>query len=229
MSCSDKISLWVACGVQGALLSRVLDGPIHLSSITVGCKALWEEITHERKTVEDHIKFALVDRLIRSISASKSITSVPLVPHIATSSAQFVEGKGLSIMSTMKSSQICDAKQYTPCPDSLIWRGGVSGVNDRCEVLVSHLGRRQGVGKTSLTIQNMSNFCKRALLASFVELIPLSQRESDSTYASMKVCAENEWYYILRSQAKAALSAIFGTWTAKEGEWAREESFRERG
>jgi hypothetical protein len=38
LSCSDKISRWSTCGVQGALLSHFLDGPIFLASVVVGRK-----------------------------------------------------------------------------------------------------------------------------------------------------------------------------------------------
>lgn len=37
MSCSDKLAVWNSVGLQGALLSRVLEEPVYLCSITVGC------------------------------------------------------------------------------------------------------------------------------------------------------------------------------------------------
>ena len=37
MSCSDKLAMWNSVGLQGALLSRVLEEPVYLCSITIGC------------------------------------------------------------------------------------------------------------------------------------------------------------------------------------------------
>lgn len=37
-TCSDKIAIWNAVGIQGALLSHLLDLPIYLSTVTVGRK-----------------------------------------------------------------------------------------------------------------------------------------------------------------------------------------------
>ena len=40
MCCSDKMAMWNCVGMQGAtLLSTLLDGPIYMSSITVGGQA----------------------------------------------------------------------------------------------------------------------------------------------------------------------------------------------
>jgi tRNA-specific adenosine deaminase 1 len=36
MSCSDKISKWLVVGIQGSLLSNLLEKPIYLDEIIIG-------------------------------------------------------------------------------------------------------------------------------------------------------------------------------------------------
>jgi hypothetical protein len=52
MTCSDKIAVWNAVGIQGALLSHILASPLYVDSITVG-----------RKFSEPHARRALCCRL----------------------------------------------------------------------------------------------------------------------------------------------------------------------
>jgi hypothetical protein len=51
LTCSDKISRWARCGVQGALLSHFLEGPLRLTSVAIG-----------RKFVERRAAWALAAR-----------------------------------------------------------------------------------------------------------------------------------------------------------------------
>lgn len=52
MSCSDKLCLWNAVGVQGALLSRLIEAPIYYDSVVLGSVF-----------VESHMERALFGRI----------------------------------------------------------------------------------------------------------------------------------------------------------------------
>ena len=42
MSCSDKILMWNMLGVQGTLLTAILD-PVYVDSITLGRRGAWRD------------------------------------------------------------------------------------------------------------------------------------------------------------------------------------------
>ncbi|XP_018495669.1 tRNA-specific adenosine deaminase 1 [Galendromus occidentalis] len=54
MSCSDKIARWIACGVQGSLLSILLVGPIPLRGIVIGSPSIYDEVSLRRALVDRH-------------------------------------------------------------------------------------------------------------------------------------------------------------------------------
>lgn len=66
MTCSDKLALWNALGLQGALLSLLLPQPVYLRSITIG-----------RKYSEAHCRRALCCRIARFRCANGYSTHHP--------------------------------------------------------------------------------------------------------------------------------------------------------
>lgn len=140
VSCSDKLMRWNIVGIQGALLSRLLEEPIYMKSITVGGGCAFSDIALRR---------AIVDRVL-----SKQISLPPgynmSKPSMSQSKAAFPDRKRNNTA--------------RPCPLSIVWclvpeRGH--------EVAVE--GRRHGVTKKNQqTAAGRLQISKKGLFNQFI-------------------------------------------------------------
>lgn len=73
MACSDKIAAWNVLGLQGALLSQILD-PVYLSGVIIG--GVPQEM---RTTVKEDCERAFYGRLERIEGMYPSLLRLPLV------------------------------------------------------------------------------------------------------------------------------------------------------
>jgi hypothetical protein len=92
MSCSDKLALWQAVGLQGALLALLLDKPLRLASLTVGLIQASDDV----KSVTEAVKRAVVSRLQQKApltTASTTPTDIPL--QVQVSRAAFPYSKAV--------------------------------------------------------------------------------------------------------------------------------------
>ncbi|XP_046679014.1 tRNA-specific adenosine deaminase 1 [Homalodisca vitripennis] len=93
VSCSDKMARWVACGLQGALLSLLLSRPVLLSSVVIGSGGPYSQDVLQRaiitRTGTSHSPHLLHSSVIFPHSRYNNPTSRPcpssilwaLVPH----------------------------------------------------------------------------------------------------------------------------------------------------
>jgi tRNA-specific adenosine deaminase 1 len=101
LSCSDKFARWNVVGLQGALLSLLLNEPLYFQSVIVGGGGPFSEMS---------LKRAIIDRLIYSLSEGLSLPSKYGVhyPLILRSTLPFKHARMPN-----------GVKQ--PCPSSIVW------------------------------------------------------------------------------------------------------------
>ncbi|KAL1137758.1 hypothetical protein AAG570_009454 [Ranatra chinensis] len=99
VSCSDKIAKWLYVGIQGALLSLLINGPLLISTITIGGGGQYDSGVLHR---------ALIER-------SRLSDTCSVIPKIYRSKLVFCHSR-YSVTSASK-----------PCTSSIIWYKGLSG------------------------------------------------------------------------------------------------------
>lgn len=194
MSCFDKISRWSVVGIQGALLSHILE-PLYLSTITIGQSP---DGAPEGFSIENNIEKAL-DARLSSLSAKLPASfklNRPLFFEAPIPPKEFQQTSG-------------DIPPLT-CGYSICWNK--SGLH---EVVLGTTGRKQGTSSKAACLPSTESLlCKRRLVEAFISLEhPLDSKFQceELSYRAMKDMA-HEYQQTLELLRKAP---FFGGWRAK--------------
>lgn len=150
MSCFDKISRWNVVGIQGALLSNILQ-PVYISSLTIGKS----EYSVDGFSLASHLERALDGRMIS--------LNIKLWSPFQVKKYPVLEG---SVPPKEFQHSAKDTHNLT-CGYSICWNK--SGLH---EVILGTTGRKQGTSSKGAQFPSTeSSLCKRRLLEVFLSLL----------------------------------------------------------
>ncbi|CAM0901624.1 unnamed protein product [Alopecurus aequalis] len=194
VSCFDKITRWCVVGIQGALLSHILE-PLYLSTIIIGQPP---DGAPEGFCIESNVENVLVDRL--SSLSRKYLSSFkpnkPLFFEAPIPPEEFQQTSG-------------DIPPLT-CGYSICWNK--SGLH---EVVLGTTGRKQGTsGKAACLPSTESLLCKIRLAEAFMSLehpLVLKFNHDEQSYRAIKdmACEYQHMVGLLRQ------ALFFSRWHAK--------------
>lgn len=119
LSCSDKFARWNVVGLQGALLSLLVNEPVYFQSLIVGGGCPFSEVS---------LKRAVIERLIyrnnreRNSSEDKKVDQASTVSEGFSLPSKYTVVSPLVLQSNVpfKHAQAPDGRKQ-PCPSSIVW------------------------------------------------------------------------------------------------------------
>lgn len=198
MSCSDKIARWNFLGLQGALLSSLVEEPIRLKSVVVSRDPSTESSLYQKNALSR----ALIERLPSPLKELK--IDIEVVEH------QFRQGKSCNIFHGRKRKR--DEPKTSPAGVAMNW----NQIDSTVELIASARGLKQGKKpKDEKDYANMkSRLSRRSLLEEIQKIV---EPENGKSYSLFKNSLQTPSYKELRSTFLS--NSTFKQWIVEEREF----------